>query len=129
MAENLQNMEETTTRTGNTVHTTTAVNNPQAESDHKLNVAERVVWFIGGVVLILLAFRFLLSLLGAHASNGFANFIYSISHPFVAPFFSLFNYNKYSYGVSHFEIYTLFAMAFYAVLTWGITKLVTIKRD
>jgi hypothetical protein len=96
--------------------------------EHPQNVATRVIWYIAGVILVLLAFRFVLSLLGANTTNGFANFIYSVSHPFVAPFFSLFSYNNYQYGVSRFEIYTLVAMAVYAVIAWGLTALVDISR-
>jgi uncharacterized protein YggT (Ycf19 family) len=87
----------------------------------------RIIWYIAGVLLILLAFRFVLALLGANASNGFANFIYSVSHPFVAPFFGLFGYNM-QYGVSRFEIYTLVAMAVYAVVAWGLARLATIEQ-
>lgn len=129
MAEDVQQVRETTTRTGNTVQKTTEVRSPKAETDHQQNVAERVVWFIAGVLLVLLAFRFLLSLLGANTTNGFANFIYDTSHPFVAPFFSLFSYNSYAYGVSRFEVYTLVAMAFYAVVAWGIARLLTLNRE
>lgn len=91
-------------------------------------VAARIVWFVDGVLMVLLAFRFLLSLLGANTTNAFANFIYSVSHPFVAPFFSLFSYNNIRYGTSRFEIYTLVAMAVYSVIAWGIAALITIDR-
>lgn len=90
-------------------------------------LAARVIWYIAGVLLILLAARFTLALLGANPNNGFANFIYTVSHPFVAPFFSLFGYNL-RYGVSHFETYTLVAMAVYAVIAYGLSKLVTLNR-
>ena len=129
MAEDVQKVRETTTQSGDTVQKTTEASNSRAETEHQQNVAERVVWFVAGVLLVLLGFRFLLSLLGANTTNGFANFIYSTSHPFVSPFFSLFSYKNYSYGVSRFEIYTLVAMIFYAVVAWGIAKLVTLNRD
>jgi uncharacterized protein YggT (Ycf19 family) len=87
----------------------------------------RVVWFIAGVLLVLLAFRFVLALVAANPANGFANFIYTTSHPFVAPFFSLFSY-RLQYGVSRFEIYTLVAMAVYGVIAFGIARLITIDR-
>jgi hypothetical protein len=45
----------------------------------------------------------------------------------VAPFFGLFGYNM-QYGVSKFEIYTLVAMAVYAVVAWGLAKLVTLPK-
>jgi hypothetical protein len=91
------------------------------------NVAARVIWYVAGVLLVLLAFRFVFALLGANPNNGFANFIYTVSHPFVAPFFSLFGYNL-RYGISRFETYTLVAMAVYAVIAWGLARLVTLNR-
>lgn len=129
MAEDIQNVTETTTRTGDTVQKNTEVKNSRDDSEHQRNVVARIVWFVAGVLLVLLAFRFLLSLLGANSTNELANFVYSASEPFVAPFFNLFRYDNYSYGVSQFEIYTLVACAFYAVIAWGIVKLVTLNRD
>jgi uncharacterized protein YggT (Ycf19 family) len=98
-----------------------------AQSPSGRVMAKRVIWFITDVILILLAFRFVLALLGANPSNGFANFIYEVSHPFVAPFFSLFSYNQ-RFGVSRFETYTLVAMLVYLVIAWGLTKLLDIGR-
>jgi hypothetical protein len=89
----------------------------------------RVVWWVAGILLILLAFRFVLALLGANPANGFANFIYDTSHPFVSPFFGLFNYSVVDNGVGRFELYTLVAMAVYAVLAWGLASLFTIGRN
>lgn len=90
-------------------------------------LAARIIWYIAGVLLVLLALRFILALLGANPTNGFANFIYTTSHPFVAPFFSLFGY-RLQYGVSRFEVYTLVAMAVYALIAWGLARLVTIDK-
>lgn len=129
MNEDQQNIKETTTRSGNTLEKTTEVNNPKSQSDHMQTVVQRVVWFIAGVLLVLLGLRFVLTLMGANTSNSFANFIYNTSHPFVAPFFSLFSYKHYTYGTSHFEVYTLVAMLVYALIAWGITKLVTLNRE
>ena len=89
------------------------------------DLAARIVWYIAGILLAFLALRFILALLGANPSNGFANFIYSVTHPFVAPFFSLFGYNLH-YGVSSFESFTLVAMAVYGLVAFAIAKLVTI---
>lgn len=102
--------------------TTTANATPNGQ-----NLATRIIWYITGVLLVLLAFRFVLALLGADPNNGFANFIYSASHPFVAPFFSLFGYNLH-YGVSRFETFTLVTMAVYAILAFGLDRLVTINQ-
>lgn len=91
------------------------------------NTVARIIWFVAGVLLVLLAFRFVFALLGANPNNGFANFIYSVSHPFVSPFFNLFGYNIQN-GVSRFEIFTLVAMAIYALVAWGLARLATINR-
>ena len=129
MADDVEKVRETTTRTGNTVQKTTEIKKPQEEADHQQNVAERIVWFVAGIILVLLGFRFLLSLFGANPTNGFADFIYDTSHPFVAPFFNLFNYDSVTAGASTFEVYTLFAMIFYGVIAWGIASLVTMNRE
>ncbi len=127
MAEEVQEVEQVVSRTpdGNTVQKTQRVSDTRGAAAANRNVAKRVVWFIAGIILTLLAFRFVLSLLGANRNNGFADFIYSVSHPFVAPFFGLFNYQA-QYGVSRFEFETLIAMAVYAVVAAGIAYLVTI---
>lgn len=95
--------------------------------NYPFNVLDRVVWFLAGLLFLLLAFRFVLALLGANPANWFAHFIYSTSYPFVAPFFGLFSYN-YSYGVSHFEVYTLVAIVVYMVIAWILSSLVNLGR-
>jgi YggT family protein len=75
----------------------------------------------------LLALRFLFALLGANPDNWLASFVYAITYPFVAPFFTLFNYN-FTAGVSRFESYTLVAMLFYTLLAWGIAKALSLRR-
>ena len=92
------------------------------------SVAASIVWYVAGILLTLHAFRFILTLFGANSANPFANFIYDTSHPFVAPFFSLFNYDL-KYGVSRFETYTVVAMLVYTVIAMAIARLFTIKRD
>jgi uncharacterized protein YggT (Ycf19 family) len=105
--------------------TVTAAQPAVVESEHRMNVAARLVYLIGGVIITLLALRFLLALLGANPNNGFANFIYTLSHPFAAPFFSLFSYDQ-TLGSSRFELGTLVAIVVYALLTALLARLVTI---
>lgn len=137
MADRIEEVEETTVSEGVPVQTTrrvtTATNDtvserPVAAVDRTgTATAERVIYYITGVLLTLLAFRFVLSLLGANRGNVFADFIYGLSYPFVAPFFGLFGYTV-QYGQSRFEIETLVAMAVYALLAYGIVKMVRIAR-
>lgn len=91
------------------------------------STAERVIYYIVGVLSTLLVIRFVLSLLGANRNNGFADFIYSVSHPLVAPFFGLFNYEV-KYGVSHFEVETIVAIALYVLVGYGFAQIIRIAR-
>jgi amino acid permease len=95
---------------------------------HSANVAERIVWFVAGVIETFLALRFIFALLGANPNNGFAQFVYSVSHPFVAPFFNLFNYNYIDNDVGRVEIFTLVAMLVYGIIAALIARLVSINR-
>lgn len=88
-------------------------------------MAARVVSIIGGLIMFVLALRFLLSLLGANSANAFASFIYNVSRPFVAPFFGLFNYQP-QIGTVRFEWETLVAILFWGAVTWFIVRLITI---
>lgn len=54
----------------------------------------QIVWYILGIVEILLAFRLVLKLLGANAGAGFTNFIYTVTAPFASPFVSVFRTTK-----------------------------------
>ncbi len=91
-------------------------------------LAERLIYLIGGTLLILLAIRFLLSLLGANRANGFADFIYGVTYPFVAPFFGLFNYDV-VYGVARFEVETLVAILVYGLVIWLLARLAGLGRS
>lgn len=120
MAERV--VRETTTRD-------TVEDNTVADRDHGQNVVARLIWFVAGIVLTLLAFRLIFSLLGANRSNGIADFVYDASQPFVSPFFGLFDYNSERIGESSvFEVYTAVAMLAYAAIAWGLAYLATINR-
>ncbi len=129
MVDERQEVTQTSSQDGDYVHRTTEVSRPKDEASNTQTLARNIVWYIAGVIEVLLGFRFLLALLGANSTNTFANIIYTLSRPFVAPFFSLFSYRGYVYGVSRFEVYTLVAMLFYLVVAWGIAKLVTLNRE
>jgi len=81
-----------------------------------------VVYFILGVLEVILALRFIFRLLGANESSGFVTFLYGLSHVFVAPFNGIFNDQTIG-NVSVFEVSTLVAMVLYALIAWGIVSL------
>jgi YggT family protein len=73
-----------------------------------------------------LGIRFLLRLLAANPGNGFADFVYTVTHPFVAPFFGLFNYRE-QFGASRFEFETLIAILVYALVIAVLARLATLS--
>ena len=82
----------------------------------------QVVWYILGIVEILLAFRFVLKLLGANPEAGFSSFVYSITYVFATPFLSVFRSSRIVEG-SVFEWTTLLAILVYWVIAMGIIQL------
>lgn len=87
-------------------------------------LAGRIVYYIGGTILTLLAVRFVLLLLGASQASSFVNFIYGLSGIFVAPFNGIFT--RPTYGTSTFDSATLVAMLVYTIVTVGLARLLTI---
>lgn len=89
-------------------------------------VAQRVVYYVGGVIVALLFIRLLLQLLGANQGADFVGFIYGLTGIFVAPFFGIFG--EPTFGQSQLETSTLVAIVVYGLLTIGIAKLITLGR-
>ncbi len=81
----------------------------------------QVVWYIVGLIEVLLMFRFALKLLGANAGAGFTHFIYSVTRPMAAPFLSVFRISRVEGSV--FEWTTILAMFVYWLIGWGIIKI------
>ena len=91
-----------------------------AERRLGMDQLNRIVLAILGVLEIGLGLRFALKLIAANASSGFADFIYGITAPFIAPFASL--VGTPTSGGTILEVTTLIAMAVYALLTWIILQ-------
>ncbi len=81
----------------------------------------QVVWYLLGLLEALLAFRFILKLLAANSSAGFASLIYAVTWPFAAPFLNVFRITKVEGNI--FEWTTLLAMLVYWLLAMAIVKL------
>jgi len=91
-----------------------------------ISVAQRIIWFIVGVIDVLIAIRFVLLLLGANQSAGFVDFIYGITGVLVAPFVGIFG--EPVYGKFVFEWSSVLAVVVYSLIAWGIVKLITLTR-
>jgi uncharacterized protein YggT (Ycf19 family) len=85
------------------------------------------VYYILGIVEALLAFRFILRLLGANPAAGFTQFIYGITYPFATPFLAVFQNSRIVPG-SVFEWTTLLAMLVYWLLAIAIIKIFIMGR-
>lgn len=86
----------------------------------------QIVWYILGLLEVLMAFRFLMKLLGANPGAGFTDFIYAVTAVFVAPFLNVFHITQVQGSI--FEWTTLLAMAVYGLIAWGIIRLFVMGR-
>ncbi len=87
----------------------------------------QVVWYLLGFLEAILAFRFVLKLLGANPTAGFTDLLYSLSYPFVAPFLNVFRVGKLEGSVVEWT--TLLAMLVYWLLALGVLKLLLMSRS
>ncbi len=86
----------------------------------------QVVWYILGIIEVLLGFRFVLKILGANSASGFTNLIYSTSDTLVGPFKGIFKVAE-SQG-SVLEWSTVIAAVVYAVIAYGLVQLMQLVK-
>ncbi len=110
-------------RTTKVVTPQVVTGSPQKEYQAKKAIFRtyQVIWYLLGVVEVVLAFRVLLKLLGANTQSGFTSFIYAVSNPFALPFAGILGITDISVMVLEWS--TLIAMAVYAVVAYGIVAL------
>ena len=88
----------------------------------------RLIYFLLGILEVLLAFRLIFKLAGASPGSFFVNAIYSLTGIFIMPFRGIFR-QAVTTGVETTAILepaTVVAIIVYAVLAWGIVALVRI---
>ena len=109
---------------------TTTVATPTVKGEPPQKVYEKkktifrfnqVIWYILGVIEVLLAFRFTLKALGADPFSGFANLIYALTEPLAGPFRGILNAS--TSGNSIIESSTLVAAVVYLCIAWGLVYL------
>lgn len=115
---------ETVTRT------TSRVVEPNVVTEHPVHVYKQkkaifrtyqVIWYIVGVIEVLLIFRIILKMLAANANSGFTFLVYTLSAPFAVPFQGILNISYVEGSV--FEWTTFIAMIVYVVLAYGLVEL------
>jgi hypothetical protein len=95
---------------------------------HRRDIIERLLLTSESFIIVTLAIRFSLALLGANPVNSFDHFVNSLTTPFANPFYGLFSYDHLQAGQRVFEGYTVVAIAVYALIFSGLIKLTQITR-
>jgi hypothetical protein len=86
-----------------------------------------LVWYVLGVLEIVLAARFFFELTAANSAAGFVRFILGISEPFSWPFNGIFSVVR--DGRNIFDTNILIGMVVYAIIAWGITRLLAMTIE
>jgi uncharacterized protein YggT (Ycf19 family) len=85
---------------------------------------KQVIYFIFGVINVLLLLRFVLLLLGANELSPFVNLIYGLSSPLARPFQGIFA--EPTLGGSVLEWAALVAIAVYSLVAYGLVRVVAL---
>lgn len=100
---------------------TTAVVDPHDENRDTAKKLIQAVQLVFGVVMGLIAIRFILLALGANPEAGFADFILGVTDPLVSPFQGLFNDSV--SGNNVIEYASIVAFVVYGLVAWMLSKL------
>ncbi|HSW78078.1 MAG TPA: hypothetical protein VLG36_04730 [Candidatus Chromulinivoraceae bacterium] len=103
-------------------------NNKLAEERKHFFEAYHLVYYGLGAIESLLGFRLVFKLLGANPTSAFVSMVYSLGGILISPFRSIFHPAVTSgvETVSVFEPATLIAMVVFALIGWGLAKLIAI---
>lgn len=115
-------------RTVETTTTEQSVDNRPVNSESRADgavVIQRIIWYIAGFIITMLALRLVLLMLAANQGNAFVDLIYAISGFFAWPFFGIFGYQP-TYGEFTFELSTVVAIVVYALAAWGLARAFTL---
>ena len=88
-----------------------------------ISIVNSIYW-LTGLLEILLGLRFVLRLFGANPQNEFARFINNLSAPFVAPFSTLFISPTSDGGANILDVNIVIAIIAYALLSYLTVSLI-----
>jgi len=89
--------------------------------DRQVNRGNAWIWYLVGIVDVLLLLRLIFHLFGAK-STGFASFLYGLTGPLEAPFRGIFAAP--TVDGSYFDTAAIVAIVVYMLVGWGISKLI-----
>lgn len=116
------------------VRKTTTQAEPQAKGEGSQKVFDKkktifrfnqIIWYIFGLIEVLLIFRVLLKALGANPFAGFTNLIYSITNPLAGPFTGILGSPTVT-GTSIIEWSAIIAAIVYLCVAWGLVYLLNL---
>ena len=84
--------------------------------------AQRIVYYVFGIIQAFILIRFILKLLAANPSSPFTQIIYNVSWVFVFPFNGV--VPNFTVGGTVFEWFSLIALVVYALISVGLAKLI-----
>jgi hypothetical protein len=105
-------------------------NNEMRKKQGNIKV-RKIIYYILGVLEVLFAFRLVFKILGANSQSAFVNMIYSVTNAFLTPFSGIFK-TAVSKGLetqSILEPQLIIAMIVYALIAWGIVRLIEISSN
>ncbi len=120
--------ETVTTQEDNTNTVTTTPVKRGATKATSSQTVQYLVYFFFGALEILLVFRLILKLTGANILSAFVGLVYGLTGVFILPFEGIFR-RGFTQGLettSVLEPSTLIAIIVYAVLAWGIVRLLRV---
>lgn len=126
-----QDQQVTEVRESNTVQDGTNVRRQSVATSQSVGngvIARRVIYYIAGFIIALLALRLVLLLLAANQGAPFVDFVYALSGVFAWPFYGIFSYQP-TYGQSIFEISTVVAIIVYTLIAMGLARLFTLTSS
>jgi uncharacterized protein YggT (Ycf19 family) len=85
-----------------------------------------IIWFLVGLIDVILGFRFVFEILGANTASRFTQLVYTLSYPFAQPFRSIFGVTN--VAGSFFDWSLLLAMIVYLLVGYGLIQVLRIIK-
>lgn len=120
--------QESVVKTTKTVTPPVSTEPPQKAYAKKKVIfrAYQVIWYILGIIEVLLTFRIVFKALGASSASGFTNLIYTLSDPLALPFSGILGTTFTQQSV--FEWSTLIAGVVYLIIAYGLVQLMQLVK-
>lgn len=102
---------------------------PQQAYDKKKTIFRtyQVIWYVVGLIEVLLVFRVVLRMLGANVGSPFVALIYTITAPLALPFSGIFRTMEIT-NQAYFEWSTLVGMVVYLMIAYALVHFMQIMK-